>query len=64
MDVIKSDFSKPWAEVNDLPPEIYNAVIVSNGKLTPQYEYIANLRALNERAEKQKDESDGSSIGA
>jgi hypothetical protein len=60
--VLDSKFDQPWDQVKDLPEEIYNAVIVANGKLTPQYEYIAQLRALNERAAKQ--DSDGSSIGA
>jgi alpha-aminoadipic semialdehyde synthase len=60
--VVKSDFNIPWEQVNDLPTEIYNAVIAADGKLTPQYNYIANLRAINERTK--KDESDGSSVGA
>jgi hypothetical protein len=46
-----------------LPEEIHNAVIAANGKLTPEFAYIINLRALNERAAKLED-SDGSSIGA
>ena len=49
--------------MKDLPEEIYNAVIAAGGKLTPEFEYIKNLRALNERAAKQED-SDGSSVGA
>lgn len=32
-----------------MPAEIYNAIICAGNKLTPTYEYIANLRALNER---------------
>ena len=60
--VLDSKFDQPWDQVTDLPEEIYNAVIAANGKLTPQYEYIQQLRALNERAAKQ--DSDGSSIGA
>lgn len=39
--VLDSKFDQPWDQVKDLPEEIYNAVIVANGKLTPQYEYIA-----------------------
>ena len=50
--------------MKDLPEEIYNAVIAADGKLTPSYNYIANLRALNSRADKQHDFSDGSSVGA
>jgi hypothetical protein len=50
--------------VKDLPEEIHNAVIAAEGKLTPNYNYIANLRVLNQRADKQHEFSDGSSIGA
>ena len=46
---LDSKFDAPWEEVKDLPIEIYNAVIVANRKLTPQYQYIANIRAANER---------------
>lgn len=61
--VLESNFDTPWADVKDLPEEIYNAVIAAGGKLTPEFEYITNLRVLNERAAKQED-SDGSSVGA
>lgn len=46
--VVKSDFSKPFSEQEDLPEEVRNAVIVAHGKLTPDYEYIAQLREANE----------------
>ena len=37
-----------------LPTEIYNAVLTSHGELTPNYKYIAELRAINEKVEKQQ----------
>jgi len=43
-----------------LPPEIYNAIICAGNKLTPKYEYIAKLRALNDRL---KDDESSSSVG-
>ncbi len=36
----QADFSAPW-EALDLPPELKRAVIVYQGKLTPDYTYIA-----------------------
>jgi len=62
--VVESNFDTPWAEVKDLPVEIYNAVICADGKLTPQYDYIAELRALNERSTKNDPDDGGSSINA
>jgi len=35
--VVRSDFSKPFAEQSDLPEEIYNAIITAHGSLTPDY---------------------------
>lgn len=46
--VVKSDFSKPFAEQTDLPDEIRNAIITAHGNLTPDYEYIQELREANE----------------
>jgi alpha-aminoadipic semialdehyde synthase len=47
---VESDISKPFEEqANELPPEIYNAIITCQGKLTPNYEYIAELRRVNEQ---------------
>lgn len=48
--VALSDFSLPFELQNDLPPEIKKAVICCHGKLTPSYEYIAELRKLREQA--------------
>jgi len=48
--VCNSDNTKSWEEQkNELPPEIYKAVITQGGALTPNYTYIAELRAANER---------------
>ena len=38
--VVKSDFTKPFAEQTDLPAEIMGACITANGELTPDYAYI------------------------
>lgn len=38
--IARCDFSQPFEEC-DLPPEIKRAVIVYQGKLTPDYQYIA-----------------------
>jgi saccharopine dehydrogenase (NAD+, L-lysine-forming) len=38
----KADYSIEFGEL-DLPPEIKKAVIVHNGKLTPDYEYISEF---------------------
>jgi len=38
--VVRSDFSKPFAEQTDLPEEIRNACITVHGNLTPDYAYI------------------------
>lgn len=55
--VVKSDFSKPFEEQTDLPPEIYGACITAHGKLTPNYEYIWKLKELNACIKPQDDES-------
>ena len=38
-DIVKADYSVTFEKLN-LPPEIKKAVILYNGKLTPNYEYI------------------------
>ena len=45
-DILKSDASKPLEQHNFTAP-VYGAIITSNGKLTPNYEYIADLRESN-----------------
>lgn len=42
-DMLKSDAKTPFEEY-DASPVVKNAVIASNGKLTPNFEYIAKLR--------------------
>ena len=59
--IVSSDINKPFEEQRkELPIEIYNAIICAGNKLTPLYEYIEKLRALNERLN--EDES-SSSVG-
>lgn len=43
-----------------MPLEVYNAVITANGALTPSYQYITELRAINEKL---KDTESESSVG-
>jgi len=38
---------------DSLPSEIHNAVLTAHGELTPNYKYIAELRIINEKMEKQ-----------
>jgi alpha-aminoadipic semialdehyde synthase len=51
LDILKSDASKPLEE-HDFLPEVEGAIIASNGKLTPNYEYINELREANSRKNK------------
>ncbi|XP_014245986.1 alpha-aminoadipic semialdehyde synthase, mitochondrial isoform X2 [Cimex lectularius] len=46
LDILQSDATKPLEE-HTFSPAVYNAIIASNGKLTPNYEYIQELRSLN-----------------
>ena len=46
-DLVKSDKNLPFEE-QQLIPELKRAVITSNGKLTPNFEYIAKLREEKE----------------
>lgn len=45
--MVKSNQNAPIDE-QGLIPELKRAVIVSNGKLTPSFEYISKLREENE----------------
>lgn len=47
-DLLKSDATQPL-ETEKLPTNVYNAVITSNGKLTPKYAYIEGLRQKDVR---------------
>lgn len=53
--VVKSDFSKPFAEQSDLPDEIRNACITAHGQLCPDYVYIQKLREANEAVARKGD---------
>ena len=47
-DILRSDATKPFEENKaKLGSIVAGAVITSNGKLTPDYEYISDLRAAN-----------------
>jgi hypothetical protein len=46
--VCSSNQTLPYEEMNDIPLEIKNAMICCHGKLTPPFEYISELRAMNE----------------
>ena len=48
--ILKSDATQPFAEheIEKMGPVVSGSVITSNGKLTPNFEYIANLREANE----------------
>lgn len=47
LDIIKSDAKKLLVEHN-FSPAVHGAIIASNGKLTPNFEYIQELRQLNQ----------------
>ena len=50
IDVANSDINKPFdQQIDDYAKEIKGAIITSNGKLTPKYEYIKHLRIHNEK---------------
>lgn len=61
MDILSSDAKKPLDEYKFLP-EVEGAIIASNGKLTPNFEYINELREQNNRS-KHKTLEGGSSSG-
>ncbi|KAL1117383.1 hypothetical protein AAG570_004709, partial [Ranatra chinensis] len=57
-DILESDATQPL-DKHGFTPEVYNAIIASNGKLTPNYEYIQELRTLNLRSKHKADGSSG-----
>jgi alpha-aminoadipic semialdehyde synthase len=61
--VVKSDFSKPFEEQDDLPEEIKNACITAHGQLTPDFAYISKLREANELIAAKSDKGDSESLG-
>lgn len=54
LDIIQSDAKKPLDEHN-FSPAVYGAIIASNGKLTSNFEYIQELRQLNQRSRHKAD---------
>ncbi|XP_039287420.1 alpha-aminoadipic semialdehyde synthase, mitochondrial [Nilaparvata lugens] len=48
-DILQSDATKPL-EVHNFNPSVEAAIIASNGKLTPNFQYIQELRNLNQRS--------------
>jgi len=55
--VVKSDFSKPYEQMDDIPAEIKGAIICAHGKLTPEFNYIQKLREANELVAKRSDKA-------
>ena len=54
--VAYSDPTLPFEQMEDLPPEIRNAVICAHGKLTPNYQYIMELRKIKEQTKKHQED--------
>jgi alpha-aminoadipic semialdehyde synthase len=54
LDIIRSDARKPLEEHN-FDPAVRGAIIASNGKLTSNFEYIHELRQLNQRSKHKAD---------
>lgn len=54
LDIIQSDAKKPLEESN-FSPAVQGAIIASNGKLTSNFEYIHELRQLNQRSKHKAD---------
>lgn len=48
--VVKSDPTKKYEDMTDLPSEIHGAVIACHGQLTPKFKYIEELRKQNEKS--------------
>ena len=52
--VALSDNKKPFdLQKDELPPQIYNAIITCQGELTPNFKYITELRRINEKVKLQ-----------
>ncbi|EGD76105.1 hypothetical protein PTSG_00811 [Salpingoeca rosetta] len=47
-ELARSDMTLPFEQQTDIGDTLRNAIITAHGKLTPRYEYIANLRRENE----------------
>ncbi|PBC30496.1 alpha-aminoadipic semialdehyde synthase, mitochondrial [Apis cerana] len=55
LDIIQSDAKAPLEEHN-FNPAVHGAIIASNGRLTPNFEYIQELRLLNHRCKHKADD--------
>ncbi|BFZ08759.1 hypothetical protein BsWGS_11797 [Bradybaena similaris] len=60
-ELIKSDAKVPFEEY-DCSPVVKNAVIASNGKLTPNFEYIRDLRLRSQSVQKAKRKKSGERV--
>lgn len=58
IEIIKSDAKRPLEE-HDFSPAVYGAFIASNGNLTPNFEYIPELRQVNSSRSKHKASENG-----
>jgi len=52
-EMVNCDARRPFSEEHDLSDVVKNAIICSNGELTPNYKYIAKLRERHENEKKQ-----------
>lgn len=50
-EMLSSDATIPFEKQDNFSPQVRNAVIASNGKLIPKFEYIQKLRESRERAQ-------------
>ncbi|XP_008202921.1 alpha-aminoadipic semialdehyde synthase, mitochondrial isoform X2 [Nasonia vitripennis] len=57
LDIIRSDAKKPLDEHN-FTPAVHGAIIASNGELTPNFQYIQELRQQNTIRSRHKDNGD------
>ncbi|XP_003487153.1 alpha-aminoadipic semialdehyde synthase, mitochondrial [Bombus impatiens] len=60
LDIIQSDAKAPLEEHN-FSPAVHDAIIASNGRLTPNFEYIQELRLLNHRCRHKADNREAQS---
>ncbi|XP_011313787.1 alpha-aminoadipic semialdehyde synthase, mitochondrial isoform X2 [Fopius arisanus] len=55
LDIIRSEAKKPLEEHN-FTPAVHGAIIASNGRLTPNFEYIQELRQMNNKSRHKADD--------
>jgi len=48
-EIIRNDAKIPFEDTNHIDPVVRNAVIASNGHLTPKYDYITEMRERREK---------------